>query len=103
MDEGWTRWLLEQYEFPYSRIRPGEIKAGQLRERFDAILFANQPKEGILAGVNDEWIRPEDRGGIGADGVAALKQFVRDGGTLITLGTSDWSRSRTSRFRSRTH
>jgi hypothetical protein len=87
MDEGWTRWLLEQYEFPYTRVRPGEIKAGKLREHFDAILFANQPKEGVLAGVTDEWIRPEDRGGIGSDGTAALKQFVREGGTLITLSS----------------
>jgi hypothetical protein len=88
MDEGWTRWLLEQYEFPYTRVRPAELKTGKLREKFDAIVFANQPKAGVLEGVNDEWIRPDDRGGIGADGVAALKQFVRDGGTLITLGTS---------------
>ena len=88
MDEGWTRWLLEQYEFPYTRVSPGEIKAGKLRDRFDAILLANQPKDGVLNGATEEWIRPEDRGGVGAEGVAALKQFVRDGGTLITLGTS---------------
>ncbi len=88
MDEGWTRWLLEQYEFPYSRIRAADIKAGKLHERFDAILFANQPKENLLNGVNDEWIRPEDRGGIGGEGVVALKQFVRDGGTLVAIGSS---------------
>ncbi len=88
MDEGWTRWLLEQYEFPYTRVRPAELKAGKLREQFDAIVLANQPKAGVLDGLNDEWIRPEDRGGIGAEGTAALKQFVREGGTLITLGSS---------------
>ena len=88
MDEGWTRWLLEQYEFPYARVKPAEIKAGKLHERFDAILFANQPKDQIINGATQEWIRPEDRGGIGTEGIAALKQFVREGGTLITLGSS---------------
>lgn len=88
MDEGWTRWLLEQYEFPFSRVRPADIKAGNLREHFDAILFANQPKEQLLNGMNQEWIRTEDRGGIGADGVAALRRFVREGGTLVALGSA---------------
>ena len=88
MDEGWTRWLLEQYEFPYSRIRAAAIKDGKLRDRFDAILIANQPKQSLIDGLKQEWIRPEDRAGIGPEGVAALKQFVEDGGTLITLGSA---------------
>ena len=88
MDEGWTRWLLERYEFPYTRLRAGEIQKGKLRERFDAVLFANQPKDQLLKGATEEWIRPEDRGGIGEEGVAALKQFVLEGGSLIALGSS---------------
>ena len=88
MDEGWTRWLLEQYEFPYTRLRPTEIKSGKLRERFDAILFANQPKEQLIKGATEDWIRPDDRGGIGDEGVAALKQFVRDGGSIVALGSA---------------
>jgi len=88
MDEGWTRWLLEQYEFPYTSVRHTEIKTGKLRERFDAVLFADQSKDSILKGVENEWTRPEHRGGIGPEGVAALKEFVRAGGTLITLGSA---------------
>ncbi len=88
MDEGWTRWLLERYEFPYTRLRADEIRKGRLRERFDAVLLPNQPKEQLLKGATEEWIRPEDRGGIGDEGVAALKQFVIDGGSLIALGSS---------------
>lgn len=88
MDEGWTRWLLEQYEFPYTPVRDADIKAGNLHERFDAILFADQSKASLLKGVTTEWTRPEYRGALGAEGVAALKQFVRAGGTLVTLGTA---------------
>jgi hypothetical protein len=86
MDEGWTRWLLEQYEFPYSALRNDEIRKGRLEARYDAILFADQPKDSLLKGIEFEWARPEHRGGLGAEGVAALKSFVRAGGTLIALG-----------------
>jgi len=86
MDEGWTRWLLEQYEFPYTHVRPSDLKAGKLHERYDAILFADQSRNALLRGVDNQWIRPELRGGMGPEGVAALKEFVRSGGTLIALG-----------------
>jgi len=88
MDEGWTRWLLEQYELPYSSIRAKEIQAGKLHEKYDAILLADQAKTSLLRGLTSEWTRPEHRGGLGNEGVAALKDFVRSGGALITLGTS---------------
>jgi hypothetical protein len=88
MDEGWTRWLLEQYEFPYVVLRNDEVKKGNLQARFDAIVLADQPKDSILRGTDNEWTRPEYRGGIGSEGVAALKEFVRAGGTLITLGSA---------------
>ncbi len=88
MDEGWTRWLLEQYEFPYTTVRNSDLKAGALRDRFDVIILADQPKESILRGLAGEWVRTEHRGGIGEEGVAALREFARAGGTLITLGSS---------------
>jgi len=88
MDEGWTRWVLEQYEFPYSVLRDAEIKTGKLIDNYDAILIARQSKDSLLKGATQDWIRPEHRGALGADGVAALKEFVRAGGTLITLGSA---------------
>jgi hypothetical protein len=88
MDEGWTRWLLEQYEFPYSALRDKDIKSGRLRDQYDAIILANQTKDSIIKGLDGEWIRPEHRGGIGTEGVGALKEFVRAGGTLIALANA---------------
>ena len=37
MDEGWTRWVLEQYEFNLTSIHNADIRAGKLRQKFDAI------------------------------------------------------------------
>lgn len=88
MDEGWTRWLLEQYEFPYTTLRNADIQAGRLHEKFDVIVFADQSKNSILNGNRGEWIRPEYRGGLGERGSKAIAEFVREGGTVVTLGSA---------------
>ena len=88
MDEGWTRWVLEQYEFAYTSLHNAEMRAGKLREKFDVILMPDQQPRDILEGNNFRTVRAEYRGGIGNEGVEALREFVREGGTLITLGAS---------------
>ncbi len=88
MDEGWTRFVLEQYEFPYVTLHNADMKAGKLRDKFDAIILPDQSPQSILEGNNFKTIRPEYRGGIGEEGLEALRQFVREGGTLITLGAA---------------
>lgn len=88
MDEGWTRWVLEQYEFPYTTLHNADIKAGKLREKFDVLLFADQAPAGILNGNSSRYVRAEYRGGIGEDGLAAVRAFVQAGGTLVMLGAA---------------
>ena len=88
MDEGWTRWVLEQYEFPYKTLHNADIKAGRLREKFDAILLPDQQPRDILNGNDFKTIREEYRGGIGEAGLERLRQFVKEGGTLIAMGAS---------------
>jgi hypothetical protein len=88
MDEGWTRWVLEQYEFNLTSIHNADIRAGKLRQKFDAIIIADQDPRAIVEGFDAAAIRPEYRGGIGEAGVEHLKQFVAEGGTLITMGNA---------------
>lgn len=88
MDEGWTRWVLEQHEFPYVTLHNADVRAGRLRERFDTILFADQQAASIVNGNTAGSIRPEYRGGIGEEGVLALRAFVAAGGTLVTMGAA---------------
>jgi hypothetical protein len=88
MDEGWTRWVLEQYEFNLTSIHNADIRAGKLRQKFDAIIIADQNARDILDGYDAPAIRPEYRGGIGDAGVDSLKQFVADGGTLVMMGNA---------------
>jgi hypothetical protein len=86
VDEGWTRWVFEHYEFPYTTVHNDDIRAGALETRFDAIVIADQDPDEILSGFDSIAIRPEFRGGIGQQGLEALVAFVQAGGTLITLG-----------------
>jgi len=86
MDEGWTRWVLEQYDFAEATLHNADLRAGKLRDKYDAIILPDQAPRSIIDGAGGQNIRPEYRGGIGDEGVAALREFVARGGTLIALG-----------------
>ena len=86
MDEGWTRFILDQYEFPYSKVHNADIQAGKLREKYDAIVLPDQRANSIMQGLDFKGVMPEYRGGIGEKGWEALRDFVSDGGTLVAMG-----------------
>ncbi len=88
MDEGWTRWLLEQFGFEYTSVGNLEIQSGELRQHFDALIFPDQNASSIESGFAPGAMPPEYTGGVGAKGAAALKEFASAGGTLIFLNHS---------------
>ena len=101
-DEGWTEWLLDRYRISYSLLHNSDLANAGLRDRFDTLIFAQQSAAAILNGVRHGERaqgedagggtvvvqRPEYTGGIGTAGLAALQNFVAEGGTLITLDTA---------------
>jgi hypothetical protein len=87
IDEGWTRWLLEKYEFPFSSLLNDDIRSGGLRQNWDVILLPGDRDSRRLIEGNGRMSTPaEYRGGLGAEGQAALQQFVAEGGTLVVWG-----------------
>ena len=98
MDEGWTRWLLERFGFPYASLFDADIKKGELKENYDVIILPNDSTRMITGqregssqdrggrGRSPESYPPEYRSGLGDDGVKALAEFVEQGGTLLTFG-----------------
>jgi hypothetical protein len=84
MDEGWTRWLFDTWKVPYVSVVDSVMRAGKLRDKFDVILLPDESPHELLDGLPKEYPAPY-AGGLGADGVKALRQFVTDGGTLIAL------------------
>jgi len=88
MDEGWTRWLLEQNEFAYTTIHPEDVRRGDLLKSFDAVLFPDMGVNQILNGATARSMPEQYKGGIEEAGVKNLRGFVEGGGSLITLGQS---------------
>ena len=96
MDEGWTRLLLENFQFDFTSIVNKDFKNKKLKDQFDVIILpdinGDLIKTGKLSGENARFSRPkppEFEGGIEKEGVENLKTFVeKDGGYLLTLGQS---------------
>ena len=65
MDEGWTRWILEQYEFPYTSLSNAEVR-GDL-SKFDVLLFADESEDTILNGHLGGTMPPDFVGGTRLD------------------------------------
>jgi len=100
MDEGWTRWILEQYGFEYVTLRPTDFKS-PLTGKVDVVILADDarlPLEGAQAGGRGRGgagaggpgreTRPEYADRLSAADVTSFEQFVRAGGTVICLNSA---------------
>jgi hypothetical protein len=88
MDEGWTRWALEMYGFEPVTVRPADVKAGNLRERFDVLILADFGANTLIEGRRPGSAPARYTGGIGREGVRIIDTFVREGGTLVCINGS---------------
>jgi hypothetical protein len=122
MDEGWTRWVLEDYGFDYTTLHPQDIRAANpevpdsvvavpdslraawpphvaarapravarspLAGRFDVLLFTDQSAESLLDDSRARSLPPFYRVALGRDGLDAVWEFVRAGGTVVALGSA---------------
>jgi hypothetical protein len=100
MPSGWTRWLFEQYEFPFEVIYPQTLDAGNLRGKFDVLVLtdgAYQRRPASRGGRGGAAAEPQNvpaefRGWLGRISddktIPQLKQFVQSGGALVTVGSS---------------
>jgi len=82
MDEGWTRWMLEQFEFDIDTLHNNDIKNGKLAQ-YSAIIFPSQSPNGILHGHSELSMPKKFTGGIGLDGMSKIDQYAKSGGTVI--------------------
>jgi len=97
MPSGWTRWLLEQFEFPFQRIYTQELNEDGLRDKFDVLIFVDgayvvrgnpgSGEEGTGTAANGR-SSTNPRGNISASSLPSLKAFLEAGGTILTIGSS---------------
>lgn len=88
MDEGWTRWIVENFGWEYTSVPAAVIRAGNLSAQFDVLVFADQSPQTIREGYRQGTMPPEYTGGLGPDGAAALKRFAEEGGRLVFLNSA---------------
>ncbi|MCI0718968.1 MAG: M14 family metallopeptidase [Acidobacteria bacterium] len=103
MDSGWARWILEQFEFPFERVFAPELDAGNANSKFDVLIFVDGGIPGSGGGGRRgsgetpplSSIPAEYRNHIGRVTVEKtlpqIKQFIENGGTVITIGESSTS------------
>ncbi len=87
MDEGWTRFVLEQYKFPFDQMYDADLTVENLAN-YDVVVLPNDNME-RLTGSNEEYAAqfpPEYRSGLQEEETEALKTFVENGGSLVVLG-----------------
>jgi hypothetical protein len=106
MESGWTRWILEQFEFPFTRVYAPELDAGSLNAKYDVLVFVSGAIPAVAsaagggrggrggggAGPDPQSIPEEYRAQLGrvtADKtIPQLKSFIENGGTVIALSDS---------------
>ena len=85
IDEGWTRWILENYGFEPKSLYNADIRSADLRNRYDVIVVPDMSSRQLMDGFGVGVVPGQYVGGIGQDGLDNLRQFVRAGGTLVAL------------------
>ncbi|MEP7255703.1 MAG: M14 metallopeptidase family protein [Ferruginibacter sp.] len=97
MASGWTRWILEQFNYAYDIVYPKDIDTGNLRSKYDVIVLVG----GAIPSVNSRGGGGENNlsnipveyknrtGRITADkSIPQLKIFLEQGGNIVTIGSS---------------
>jgi hypothetical protein len=116
MPSGWTRWILERFEFPFEVVFPPRLDAGRLREQFDVLIFvtgaiparntnapagatsgdsgesASASSGGSGGSLSEANLPPEYRGRRGSitarTTIPQLREFIAAGGVVLTIGSS---------------
>ncbi len=83
MDEGWTRYVFDTFNVPYTSVRDIDMRQGSLNAKFDALIFPSQAATQIVNGNAPGTLPQEYTGGITEAGIKNLKEFVTSGGMLI--------------------
>lgn len=85
IDEGWTRWILQNYNFPAKSLYNADIRSAGLRSRYDVIILPDLTGPQLLEGFHPGIVPGEYAGGLEKGGVDNLRAFVNEGGTLIAF------------------
>ncbi|RYF99830.1 MAG: peptidase, partial [Chitinophagaceae bacterium] len=104
MPSGWIRYIMEQYKFDATVIYPQDIDKGNLKDKYDVIVFVG----GSIPAYNPNATEVGNRGGFGTPAletipeeyrarvgrisqdksIPQLKSFLEAGGKIVTIGSA---------------
>jgi hypothetical protein len=88
MNEGWLRWVFDEFGIPYVRVRNEMIRAGELGDFLDVLVLPSISAPYLDAGRLPGTVPAEFAGGLDPEGAVAVEEFVRGGGRLIAIERS---------------
>lgn len=101
MPSGWLRWILEQHHFDFKLVFAKEIDKGNLKSKFDVLIFVRGAIPALKSEGQNEYYGREPKeadipeefhsslGKITAShSIPALRSFLEEGGDIITIGSS---------------
>jgi len=95
MDAGWTRYIFDQYNIPFTVLRPDHFAKKSFELNFDVVIFPNEDKNVLMEGKNkvDDYYTlanypPEFTKGMGKEGFQKVLKFIKSGGTVLSWGNS---------------
>ena len=83
-EEGWTRFVLEEYGFSHRPLLDSDVRAGSLRANLDCVVLPHQRTRQLERGQDPSSYPEQYTGGLGDAGAKSLRAFVEEGGTLVT-------------------
>jgi hypothetical protein len=94
-DEGWTRLVLDNFEFAYTSLHNAEIRAGNLRNRYDCLILPSISPSSIIKGRAVDTTEPQYVGGIGSEGIiklcpGSILRIWVDNQHPVGYGTPEW-------------
>lgn len=84
MDEGWTRFVMDEYAFEMDTLHDRDIQTADL-SMYDVIILPSQRAKSILHGHSVLQMPEKFTGGIGLEGSLALSKYVKNGGLLMAF------------------
>jgi hypothetical protein len=88
IDEGWTRWILENYNYEAKSIYNADMRSAGLRNRYDVIILPDMNSNQLISGFRVGSVPGQYAGGVEQDGLNNLREFVQLGGTLVAFNQS---------------
>jgi hypothetical protein len=96
MDAGWTRYVFDSYNIPFTVLHPGDFEKAELEKSFDVIVFPDEDPDVLMTGkfksfdgtYSPSSYPPEFTKGIGEIGFDKILKFLDNGGLIVSWSAS---------------